>query len=419
MSGHHRAAKDLSELTLREPSHLVRVGEVVLGAGQPVLVQSMTNTDTSDAKATARQAFELAQAGAELVRITVNTGKAAQAVPEVRSRLDDIGVSAPLVGDFHFNGHQLLKNYPALGSALAKIRINPGNVGPGRRHDENFRTMIEVARDSGLPVRIGVNWGSLDPQMLAELMDENAGRDAPLPPREVMIEAMIASALRSAEAAEGYGLPENRIVVSAKASTVPDLWKVNARLAQRCRYALHLGLTEAGMGPRGIVASTAALAPLLARGIGDTIRISLTPAPGGSRALEVEVAQLVLQTIGLRSFSPTVTACPGCGRTTSTVFQSLAAQVETQLKQRMTEWRGSYPGAETLRVAVMGCIVNGPGESKQADIGISLPGTGEAPRAPVYVDGKKVATLEGDNLVQVFMALVDDYVQRRFSGSGA
>ena len=400
-----------------EHTHTVDVGGVLIGGGHPVVVQSMTNTDTADAASTAAQVVELAQAGSELVRITVNTPKAAEAVPELASRLADAGISVPLVGDFHYNGHQLLPGYPQMVAALAKIRINPGNVGPGRRHDDNFKTMIEVARDTDKAVRIGVNWGSLDQAMLGELMDENARREEPLPLREVMIEAMLASALRSAEAAEGYGLGADRIILSAKVSAVPDLWDVYERLAARSRYALHLGLTEAGMGPRGIVASTAALAPLLRQGIGDTIRVSLTPEPGASRALEVEVAQLVLQGMELRAFAPSVSACPGCGRTTSTLFQELAQQVETRLREEMPRWRERYPGVERLRVAVMGCVVNGPGESKHADIGISLPGTGETPRAPVYIDGEKATTLQGPTLAADFLELVDDYVQRRYGAA--
>ena len=362
----------------RRAAVAVRVGRVVVGGSGAVVVQSMTNTDTADAPGTAAQVAALAQAGSELVRITVNHEAAAQAVPEIRQRLDDAGVEVPLIGDFHYNGHQLLPQFPAMAQALAKYRLNPGNVGAGRRHDDNFRTIIEQAVAYGKAVRIGVNWGSLDKQLLTQLMDENAKSATPLSGRDVMIEAMLASALRSAEAAQGYGLGQDRIVLSAKVSTVRDLWDVYERLAERGSYALHLGLTEAGMGAKGIVASTAALAPLLARGIGDTIRVSLTPAPGADRALEVEVAQQILQTMGLRAFTPSVTACPGCGRTTSTLFQELAAEVQDDLKRKMAEWRLRYPRVETLRVAVMGCVVNAPGESKHSDIGISLPGTGEA-----------------------------------------
>lgn len=399
------------------PRHVVDIGGVRLGGNHPVVVQSMTNTDTTDVASTVAQVIELAQAGSELVRVTVNTSKAAEAVPELRQRLDDAGVSVPLVGDFHFNGHLLLPQYPQMVRALAKVRINPGNVGPGRRHDDNFRIMVESARDHGVAVRIGVNWGSLDPRMLAELMDENGRRSEPWPAHEVMLEAMIASTLRSAEAAESYGLAADRLVLSAKVSSVRDLWTVYERLAARSRYALHLGLTEAGMGPRGIVASTAALAPLLARGIGDTIRVSLTPEPGAPRALEVQVAQLILQSMDLRAFAPSVTACPGCGRTTSTLFQELAQQVERRLEERMAVWRPRYPGVERLRVAVMGCVVNGPGESKHADIGISLPGSGEAPKAPVYIDGEKAETLSGPSLAADFLDLVERYVERRFGGT--
>jgi (E)-4-hydroxy-3-methylbut-2-enyl-diphosphate synthase len=400
-------------------SHTVEIGRpaekvVKLGASAPVVVQSMTNTDTADADSTAQQVAELARAGSELVRITVNTPKAAEAVPEIKKRLLDQGIMVPLVGDFHYNGHILLPKYPEMAAALAKYRINPGNVGPGRRHDENFRLMVLAAIEHGAAVRIGVNWGSLDQQLLTEMMDENSKKSEPLPTREVMIEAMIRSALQSAELAQSYDLPANRIVISAKVSGVVDLWDVYRRLSARCDYALHLGLTEAGMGARGIVASTAALAPLLAEGIGDTIRVSLTPEPGASRELEVEVAQMVLQSLGLRVFAPQVTACPGCGRTTSTLFQELAKDVQGTLKERMAGWRRQYPGAERLKVAVMGCVVNGPGESKHADIGISLPGTGEAPRAPVFVDGKKFTTLEGPTLAADFMQLVEDYVARRF-----
>ncbi|MBK6847401.1 MAG: flavodoxin-dependent (E)-4-hydroxy-3-methylbut-2-enyl-diphosphate synthase [Proteobacteria bacterium] len=397
----------------------VRVGHVVVGGSDAVVVQSMTNTDTADARGTAEQVAALARAGSELVRITVNNEAAAQAVPEIRQRLDDAGVDVPLIGDFHYNGHQLLPQFQGMARALAKYRINPGNVGAARRHDDNFRTIIEQAIAHGKAVRIGVNWGSLDKQLLTQLMDENAKSAKPLSGRDVMIEAMLASALRSAEAAQGYGLGQDRIVLSAKVSTVRDLWDVYERLAERGSYALHLGLTEAGMGAKGIVASTAALAPLLARGIGDTIRVSLTPAPGADRALEVEVAQQILQTMGLRAFTPSVTACPGCGRTTSTLFQELAAEVQEDLKRKMREWRLRYPRVETLRVAVMGCVVNGPGESKHSDIGISLPGTGEAPRAPVYVDGKLHCTLEGPTIAADFGRLVDSYVERRFGQAGA
>jgi (E)-4-hydroxy-3-methylbut-2-enyl-diphosphate synthase len=400
----------------RRSSVAVRVGSVVIGGGQPIVVQSMTNTDTADVVATARQVADLARAGSELVRLTVNHEAAARAVPEIRRRLDDEGVSVPLVGDFHYNGHLLLTRFPELARALAKYRINPGNVGPGRRRDDNFAAMVQVALDNDRPVRIGVNWGSLDPQLLAESMDDNAKRAQPLEAREVTLEALVCSALRSAEAAEALGLGRDRIVLSAKVSHPPDLWQVYQRLAERGDHALHLGLTEAGIGPAGIVASTVALAPLICRGIGDTIRISLTPEPGADRVLEVEVAQLVLQSAGLRSFTPTVTACPGCGRTTSTVFQQLAQRVQLELRQRLPGWRQRYPGVERLKVAVMGCVVNGPGESAHADIGISLPGSGEQPRAPVYVDGLLQTTLKGPQIADDFVRLLEQYVARRFGG---
>ncbi len=385
-----------------------------MGSEHPVVVQSMTNTATSDVAATVKQVEDLWRAGSEVVRITVNDADAAEAVPEIRARLDFLGVGAPLVGDFHYNGHQLLTAYPAMAAALAKYRINPGNVGPGKRHDANFLTIIDVAKDNGKPVRIGVNWGSLDQALLARMMDENGRRAAPAPAQEVLIEALVASALLSAEVAEEHGLPHERIVISAKVSSVPDLWDVYRRLAARCDYPLHLGLTEAGMGLKGAVASTAALATLLAEGIGDTIRVSLTPDPGAPREREVEIAREVLQALDLRRFAPSVTACPGCGRTTSTLFQELARDVQAHLKASMPVWKLRYPGVESLRVAVMGCVVNGPGESKHADIGISLPGTGEAPRAPVYQDGKLLTTLQGPTLVEDFNRLLDEYVARRY-----
>ncbi len=406
------------ELTLRRSTPTTWVGRVPLGSGHPVVVQSMTNTDTSDAAATARQVFELWSAGSEIVRVTVNDDAAARAVPEVRRRLLDMGADVPLVGDFHFNGHKLLVDHPLMAAALDKYRINPGNVGPKRRHDANFATIIDVALHHGKPVRIGVNWGSLDQELLTALMDENARRPEQLPARDVLVEAMLRSALDSAELAEGRGLPHDRIVLSAKVSGVRDLWDVYRALADRCDYPLHLGLTEAGMGVRGAVHSAAALTPLLADGIGDTIRVSLTPDPGAPREREVEIAQEVLQALDLRRYAPSVTACPGCGRTTSTLFQELAKDVQAYLKARMPEWRELYPGSEHLKVAVMGCIVNGPGESKHADIGISLPGTGESPRAPVYQDGRLVATLQGDEIVPRFTAMLDEYVARRF-GPGA
>ena len=405
---------DLSELALRRSTPTTWVGGVPVGSGHPVVVQSMTNTDTSDAAGTAAQVAELARAGSEIVRITVNDVAAAQAVAEIRARLDDMGVSVPLVGDFHYNGHKLLVDVPEAARTLDKYRINPGNVGPGKRHDQNFATIIDVARDNAKAVRIGVNWGSLDQSLLTSMMDDNARRPVPESSREVLIEAMLASALLSAALAEERGLPHEAIIISAKVSTVRDLWDVYRRLATRCDYPLHVGLTEAGMGVKGAVASTAALAPLLAEGIGDTIRVSLTPDPGAPREREVEIAQEILQTLDIRRFAPSVTACPGCGRTTSTLFQEMARDIQAYLKQRMPEWGTLYPGVESLKVAVMGCVVNGPGESKHADIGISLPGNGEAPRAPVYRDGKLVGTLQGPGIVAEFNAMLDDYVKSRF-----
>ncbi|MDA0700613.1 MAG: flavodoxin-dependent (E)-4-hydroxy-3-methylbut-2-enyl-diphosphate synthase, partial [bacterium] len=382
----------------------------------PVMVQSMTNTDTADIVATVAQVADLARAGSEVVRITVNNRAAAAALPEIRARLLDLGLGVPLVGDFHFNGHQLLREFPATAEALAKYRINPGNVGVGERHDTNFVTMIEVAKDHDRPVRIGVNWGSLDQALLTELMDENARLPDPRSAHAVMIEAMLQSALRSAELAEATGLGHDRIVLSVKVSRVPDLWDVYRQLAARCDYPLHVGLTEAGMGLKGAVASAAGLVPLLADGIGDTIRVSLTPDPGAAREREVEIAQEILQSVGLRQFAPSVTACPGCGRTTSTLFQEMARDIQAYLKASMPAWRETYPGVEGLRVAVMGCVVNGPGESKHADIGISLPGTGETPRAPVYRDGVFVGTLQGAEIVPGFNRMLDAYVHARFGG---
>jgi (E)-4-hydroxy-3-methylbut-2-enyl-diphosphate synthase len=379
-----------------------------------VVVQSMTNTDTADPAATADQVQRLFEAGSELVRITVNTREAAAAVPEIRRRLDDRGVPAPLVGDFHYNGHLLLTEFPAAARALDKYRINPGNVGVGEKHDQNFQRMIEVAREHGKPVRIGVNWGSLDRALLTRMMDENARRSDPLEDHQVVLAAMRESALRSAELAERCGQPHDAIVLSAKVSAVGDLVEVYRGLAAACDYPLHLGLTEAGLGTTGIVSTTAALAILLAEGIGDTIRTSLTPAPGGDRTEEVRVCQEVLQALGLRHFSPRVTSCPGCGRTTSTYFQELAAEVTAHIQRRLATWRERHAGVEELRVAVMGCVVNGPGESKHADIGISLPGTGEEPRAPVYVDGKLQVTLKGETIAQDFARLLDEYVERRY-----
>jgi (E)-4-hydroxy-3-methylbut-2-enyl-diphosphate synthase len=398
----------------RRISRQVAVGGVRIGGGAPIVVQSMTNTDTEDAAATAHQVEALARAGSELVRIAVNTPQAAARVAEIRERLDAAGCTVPLVGDFHYNGHKLLAQYPDCARALAKYRINPGNVGKGAKRDEQFATLIECAIRYGKPVRIGVNWGSLDQELLAQLMDENAKRKDSLEAGEVMKEALIRSALDSAKQAEAWGLAPDRIVISCKTSQVQDLIAVYRALAARCDYALHLGLTEAGMGSKGIVASTAALAVLLQEGIGDTIRISLTPEPGGSRTREVQVAQEILQTMGLRSFSPMVSACPGCGRTTSTVFQGLAQDIERFLRDQMPVWKTQYPGVEEMRVAVMGCVVNGPGESKHANIGISLPGTGEVPVAPVYVDGKKTVTLKGERIAQEFQVIVEDYVKRKY-----
>ncbi len=396
---------------------MCRVGSVPVGGGHPVVVQSMTNTDTADAAATAAQVRLLAAAGSELVRITVNTREAAAAVPEITRRLRDEGVTAPIVGDFHYNGHTLLTEYPGCAAALDKYRINPGNVGVGEQHDGNFGRMIEVAVAHGKPVRIGVNWGSLDKALLTRLMDENARRPQPLEDREVVLEAIRESALGSAALAERFGQPHDRIILSAKVSEVRDLVSLYRGLGAACDYPLHLGLTEAGLGVKGIVASTAALAILLDEGIGDTIRASLTPAPGGDRAEEVRVCQQVLQSLGLRHFSPQVTSCPGCGRTTSTFFQELAAQVTAHIQARLEHWRARHPGVEELKVAVMGCVVNGPGESKHADIGISLPGTGEQPSAPVYVDGRLKVTLRGDTIAADFGRLLDEYVEARYGSS--
>ena len=399
----------------RRASRKAMVGDCAIGGGAPILVQSMTNTDTENVEATAQQVAALARAGSEIVRITVNTVEAARAVPEIRNRLVQMNSPVPLVGDFHFNGHKLLAEVPACAEALAKLRINPGNVGHGTRRDEQFATMIERAVEFGKPVRIGVNWGSLDPELIARMMDDNAGLAQPLDADHVMREALIASALQSAAKAEELGLAGDRIVLSCKVSAVQDLIAVYRSLAQRCDYPLHLGLTEAGMGSKGIVASTAALAVLLQEGIGDTIRISLTPEPGGDRTREVIVAQEILQTMGLRSFTPMVAACPGCGRTTSTFFQELADKIQTYLREQMPVWRAEFPGVEDMHVAVMGCVVNGPGESKLANIGISLPGSGERPVAPVYVDGEKSVTLKGDRIAEEFQALVDDYVRRTYA----
>ena len=390
------------------------VGGVAIGAGAPIVVQSMTNTDTADVEATATQIAELSRAGSELVRITVNTLEAARAVPAVRSRLIAMQCTVPLVGDFHFNGHKLLAQVPECARVLDKYRINPGNVGQGRKRDEQFAQMIEIACRNAKPVRIGVNWGSLDPALARRMMDENAERAEPREAGEVIREALIVSALDSARRAEEWGMPANAIILSAKVSSVQELIAVYRELAQRCDYPLHLGLTEAGLGSKAIVASTAALAVLLQEGIGDTIRISLTPEPGGDRTREVVVAQEILQTMGLRAFTPLVTACPGCGRTSSTFFQELAERIQTYLRTQMPVWRERYAGVETMQVAVMGCVVNGPGESKHANIGISLPGSGENPVAPVYVDGEKTVTLKGERIAEEFQALVDAYVQRNY-----
>ena len=394
----------------------VDIGGVRVGGGAPVVVQSMTNTATDDVASTVRQVAELARAGSELVRITVNNEAAARAVPSIREGLDRLGLGVPLVGDFHFNGHRLLADYPACAEALAKYRINPGNVGSGQTRDTQFATMIEIACRHDRPVRIGVNWGSLDRQLVARMMDENARLAEPKDAEEVTRDIMVVSALDSAHRAEQLGLPRDRIVISCKMSGVQDLIGVYRRLAARCDYALHLGLTEAGMGARGIVASTAALAVLLQEGIGDTIRISLTPEPGQPRAAEVEVAQQILQSMGLRSFTPQVIACPGCGRTTSSYFQELAQDIQGFLRDRMPQWRARYPGVAGMSVAVMGCVVNGPGESRHANIGISLPGTGENPAAPVFVDGEKRTTLRGERIAEEFKALVEDYVIRTYGG---
>jgi (E)-4-hydroxy-3-methylbut-2-enyl-diphosphate synthase len=399
----------------RRPTVTTFVGSVPVGSAFPVVVQSMTNTDTADVAATAAQVARLADAGSQLVRVTVNNDQAAAAISEIVARLDDMGISVPIVGDFHYNGHLLLARHPECARALAKYRINPGNVG-GKRRDENFRTIVRIAVDHNKPVRIGVNWGSLDQDLLTQLMDENARADSPHTAKDVYIEAMLESALRSAALAEEVGLGHDRILLSAKVSHVPDLVEVYERLAARCDYPLHLGLTEAGMGMKGQVASAAALSILLAKGIGDTIRVSLTPKPNGDRTEEVLVAQQILQSLGLRNFAPQVTACPGCGRTTSTFFQHMAEDIQTYLREQMPVWKQLHQGVETMNVAVMGCVVNGPGESKHANIGISLPGTFEEPKAPVYVDGKLVTTLKGDHIVQEFLAILEDYVVRSYPG---
>jgi len=399
----------------RRAARQVLVEEIAIGGGAPIVVQSMTNTDTADIAATVAQVAALARAGSELVRVTVNTAEAAAAVPHIRERLAAMSITVPLIGDFHFNGHRLLKQHPACAEALAKLRINPGNVGHGRKRDEQFATLIEFACRYGKPVRIGVNWGSLDPELLARMMDDNARLAHPAAAMVVTRKALVASALESAQQAEQFGLAGEKIVLSCKVSGVQDLIAVYRELAASCDYPLHLGLTEAGMGSKGIVASSAALAVLLQEGIGDTIRISLTPGPGGDRTREVVVAQELLQTMGLRSFTPMVIACPGCGRTTSTFFQELAADIQSYLRVQMPLWRGRYPGVENMHVAVMGCVVNGPGESKHANIGISLPGSGENPVAPVYIDGAKAVTLKGEHIAAEFRALVEQYVQKNYA----
>jgi (E)-4-hydroxy-3-methylbut-2-enyl-diphosphate synthase len=407
----------MAELQRRQ-SVTVKVGNVRVGSSAPVVVQSMTNTDTADVQGTIQQVAALATAGSELVRVTVNNDAAAVAVPAIVEGLAKLGIDVPIVGDFHYNGHLLLKKYPECARTLAKYRINPGNVSIGRKDDDNFRTMIECAVENQKPVRIGVNWGSLDQALLTRMMDENSKRPQPADARDVMIEAMLVSAIDSARAAERYGLRHDQIILSAKVSGVRDLIEVYELMAARCDYALHLGLTEAGMSMKGIVASTAGLAPLLLKGIGDTIRVSLTPKPGGDRTEEVQVAQQILQSLGIRSFTPQVTACPGCGRTSSTYFQELTQDIQGYVRDSMPVWRERYPGVEELKLAVMGCVVNGPGESKHANIGISLPGTFEDPKAPVYVDGRLMTTLRGDNIVNEFKKILDDYVDARY-GSGS
>lgn len=398
-----------------EKTTTVTIDSISIGGNAPVVIQSMTNTDTADVEATVQQVIELARAGSELVRITVNSAEAAAAVPRIREKLDAQNCAAPLIGDFHFNGHRLLQDYPDCAQALAKYRINPGNVGKGQRHDEQFASMIERACEYNKAVRIGVNWGSMDQELIARLMDENGQRDTPKEPAEIMLEAMVTSAIESAQQAEKVGLAHDKIILSCKMSGVQDLIKVYQTLATRCDYALHLGLTEAGMGARGIVASTTALGILLQQGIGDTIRISLTPEPGGDRTQEVIVAQEILQALELRAFTPSVVSCPGCGRTSSTYFQQLAQDIQTYLREQMPQWRTRFIGVENMNVAVMGCVVNGPGESKHANIGISLPGTGEKPVAPVYVDGIKTVTLKGEYIAKEFQAIVEDYVEKRYA----
>ena len=398
----------------RRKTVTVRIGQVPIGSDHPIVVQSMTNTDTADIEATVEQSRQLFQAGSEWVRVTVNTEAAAQAIPEIVDRLEGEGLQVPIIGDFHYNGHLLLTRYPECARKLSKYRINPGNVGMGKHHDENFKQMIQVALENDKPIRIGVNWGSLDQKLLARLMDSNAQLPEPKASSEVLMDAMVQSALESAALAEEYGLAHQRIVLSAKVSAAPDLIQVYRHLASLCDYPLHLGLTEAGMGTRGVVVSTSALSILLQEGIGDTIRVSLTPQPGGDRTEEVLVAQQILQSLNIRSFAPQVSACPGCGRTTSTFFQELTEDIQQHVKEKMALWREVYPGVEDLKVAVMGCVVNGPGESKHADIGISLPGTGESPKAPVYVDGRHLTTLKDSNIAQEFIEILEKYVKERY-----
>jgi (E)-4-hydroxy-3-methylbut-2-enyl-diphosphate synthase len=403
----------------RRKSVAVDVGGVKVGGDYPIVVQSMTNTDTADVTGTVNQVMALARAGSELVRVTVNTEAAAGAVPKIVRTLEQFGVRVPIIGDFHYNGHLLLKKYPECARALAKYRINPGNVNIGKKHDDNFRIMIEAAIEYGKPVRIGVNWGSLDAQMLARMMDENSLRPDPKPARDVTLDAIVASAILSAQNAESYGLPRNRIILSAKVSAVQDLIDVYRMMAAQCDYALHLGLTEAGLGAKGIVATTAALSVLLQEGIGDTVRASLTPMPNGDRTEEVIVTEQILQSMGIRSFTPQVTSCPGCGRTTSTFFQNMAGQIQTHLREQMPVWKQRYTGVETMKVAVMGCVVNGPGESKHSNIGISLPGTFEEPVAPVYVDGRLSTTLRGDHIVAEFIGILENYVASHYAAEEA
>ena len=398
----------------RRKTVTVQVGQVPIGSDHPIVVQSMTNTDTADIEATVEQSRQLFQAGSELVRVTVNTEKAALAIPEIVDRLEGEGLQVPIIGDFHYNGHLILTRFPECARKLSKYRINPGNVGMGKHHDENFKQMIGVALENDKPIRIGVNWGSLDQKLLARLMDSNAQLSAPKESSEVLMDAMVQSALESAALAEEYGLVHQRIILSAKVSAAPDLIQVYRRMASLCDYPLHLGLTEAGMGTRGVVVSTSALSILLQEGIGDTVRVSLTPQPGGNRTEEVVVAQQILQSLNIRSFAPQISACPGCGRTTSTFFQELTEEIQRHVKEKMALWKDVHPGVEDLKVAVMGCVVNGPGESKHADIGISLPGTGESPKAPVYVDGLHLTTLKGSNIAQEFIEILGKYVKERY-----